>query len=100
LCLHSSYCIPGMERILMNKNSILYWSLTGLVSAFMVFSAVMYLTAEQMAAAFRHLGFPDYFRVELAIAKLIGAQCCCFPFRPALRNGLMPVSGLLSCRRS
>jgi len=70
----------------MNKNSIRYWSLTGLVSAFMVFSAVMYLTADQMAAAFRHLGFPDYFRVELAIAKLIGAAALLVPVPPRVKE--------------
>lgn len=26
-----------------------------------------------MAAAFHHLGYPDYFRIELAIGKIIGA---------------------------
>ena len=70
----------------MNKNSIPYWALTGLVSAFMVFSAVMYLTADQMAAAFRHLGFPDYFRVELAIAKLIGAAALLLPVPPRIKE--------------
>jgi len=39
----------------------------------MTYSAYAYLTQPAMAEGFRHLGFPDYFRVELGIAKLLGA---------------------------
>jgi hypothetical protein len=38
----------------------------------MLFSAYAYLTQPSMAQAFVHLGFPAYFRVELAIAKFVG----------------------------
>jgi hypothetical protein len=51
----------------------LYWGSTGLVGLMMLFSAFQYLTSEQMVAAFQHLGFPSYFRVELAVAKILGA---------------------------
>lgn len=51
---------------------ILYWGSTGLLSAMMLFSAVNYLTSDQMIAAFQHLGFPSYFRLELAFAKILG----------------------------
>lgn len=39
-----------------------------------------------MAAAFHHLGFPDYFRVELAIAKLIGAIALLVPVGARLKE--------------
>jgi hypothetical protein len=36
------------------------------------FTAYAQLRLPQVAAAFAHLGLPDYFRVELAWAKLLG----------------------------
>lgn len=56
----------------MKTIKISYWITTGIVSVMMLFSAFMYLTNKEMAQGFQHLGFPDYFRVELAIAKIIG----------------------------
>jgi hypothetical protein len=57
----------------MKTVKITYWISTSLMSLLMVFSAYSYLTQDKIAQAFHHLGFPDYFRVELAIAKLISA---------------------------
>lgn len=45
----------------------------------MLFSSYQYLTSQQMKDAFIHLGFPSYFRVELALFKLIGAIVLLFP---------------------
>ena len=56
----------------MKKNKIIYRIATGIIGAMMLFSAFGYLTNETMKAGFVHLGFPAYFRVELAIAKIIG----------------------------
>jgi len=50
-----------------------YWVSTIIISAMMLFSSYAYLTKDAVREAFHHLGFPDYFRVELAIAKLLGA---------------------------
>lgn len=58
---------------------IAYWILTGIFSAMMAFSAYMYLTSPMMVKAFEHLGFPQYFRVELAIAKLFGVLALLLP---------------------
>jgi hypothetical protein len=38
----------------------------------MGFTAYAQLRLPQVAEAFTHLGFPDYFRVELSWAKLLG----------------------------
>jgi len=57
----------------MRKNKIIYWTATGIISFMMLFSAYQYLYNPDIAAAFQHLGFPDYFRIELAIAKIAGA---------------------------
>ena len=61
----------------MKKTKIFYWASTAIVSAFMIFSAYLYLTSPDLKGAFEHLGFSDTFRIELAIAKLLGAIACC-----------------------
>lgn len=66
----------------MKKNSLIFWISTGLVSLMMVFSAYSYLTNDAIKAAFIHLGFPSYFRVELAVAKIIGAVVLLLPVIP------------------
>lgn len=49
---------------------VLYWLSKGFISFFMLFSAYYSFSH---AADFRQLGFPDYFRIELSVAKVIGA---------------------------
>jgi uncharacterized membrane protein YphA (DoxX/SURF4 family) len=70
----------------MKATKIFYWITTVLVSLMMLFSAYSYLTNPQMAAAFKHLGYPDYFRIELAIAKLIGVILLIVPFAGRLKE--------------
>jgi uncharacterized membrane protein YphA (DoxX/SURF4 family) len=57
----------------MKTIKITYWITTAIVALMMTYSTYAYLTQPVVAQAFHHLGFPDYFRVELAIAKIIGA---------------------------
>ncbi|MNJ84347.1 hypothetical protein D3C87_17980 [compost metagenome] len=67
----------------MRTYKIIFWITTGLFSAFMLLSAYSYLTAEEMKGAFTSLGFSeDFFRIELAIAKLLGALVLILPFIP------------------
>ncbi|MFN8251887.1 MAG: DoxX family protein [Ferruginibacter sp.] len=66
----------------MKKNHVIYWASTGLLSFMMLFSAWNYFTNPQMSAAFKHLGFSDYFRYELAIAKIAGALVLLVPQIP------------------
>jgi hypothetical protein len=49
-----------------------FWIATALFCLQIGFTAYAQLRLPQVAAAFRHLGFPDYFRVELSLAKLLG----------------------------
>ena len=63
----------------MKKNTIIYWVSTGLFSFMMLFTAYSYFTKPEMAAAFKHLGFPDYFRIELAVAKILAALVLVIP---------------------
>jgi len=62
------------------KNKIIYWLLTGAISSFMIFAA-WYAEAHKIEFTQR-LGFPDYFRIELTIAKIIGAIVLLFPQVP------------------
>ena len=63
----------------MKATKITYWISTLLLSFMMVFSAYAYLTQPAMKQAFQHLGFPNYFRIELAIAKIIGISVLLIP---------------------
>jgi len=49
-----------------------YWVATALLCLQIGFTAYAQLRLPQVAAAFTHLGFPAYFRVELSWAKFIG----------------------------
>jgi hypothetical protein len=49
-----------------------FWIATGLFCLQIGFTAYAQLRLPVVAEAFAHLGFPDYFRVELAWAKLLG----------------------------
>lgn len=60
---------------------IIYWISTALVSLMMTFSAYSYLTNETIKQGFHHLGFPDYFRIELAVAKIIGSVLLLVPVK-------------------
>lgn len=58
------------------RNKILYWIAKGFISFFILLSA--YLTYSQ-PEGIKKLGFPDYFRIELVIAKVIGAIVLLLP---------------------
>lgn len=62
------------------KNILVYRAAKGWISLFMLFSAFYTFTHAQ---ALRLLGFPDYFRIELFIAKIIGATLLLIPLTPA-----------------
>lgn len=63
----------------MKFTKLVYWISTSLVVVMMTYSGVLYLTDPALNAAFLHLGFPDYFRVELALAKFLGAAVLIIP---------------------
>ena len=60
-------------RTMPKAKTIVYWTVTALFCLEMGFTAYyMLLRLPEGAQAFIRLGFPSYFRVELAWAKLIG----------------------------
>lgn len=65
----------------MKAIKITYYISTGLVSLAMLFSTYAYLVFPELERAFHHLGFPDYFRIELAIAKFLAAIALWFSIR-------------------
>jgi hypothetical protein len=48
----------------------------------MTFSAFSYFTNEEIISSFVHLGYPDYFRIELGISKFLGAVILILPMVP------------------
>lgn len=70
----------------MKATKIVYWSTTSLLALMMTYSAYLYITDPQVDQGFRHLGFPAYFRIELAIAKLIGAALLLVPVPSRLKE--------------
>ena len=63
----------------MKRNKIVYWLTTSLFSLWMIGNAWAYLTSDEAKRLCVHFGFPDYFRVELAVAKLIGVVILVLP---------------------
>jgi putative oxidoreductase len=61
------------------KKKTLYLIAKGFISFFMLFSAYY---SYSHAAELRALGFPDYFRIELVTAKVIGAILLLVPQVP------------------
>ena len=66
--------------------STLYWIVTGLMCLQMTFTAYAQLQLPEVAQAFTHLGFPDYFRVELSLAKLLGVALLLAPVPARLKE--------------
>jgi len=67
----------------MKRDKIIYWASTGIISGMMLMSAFMYFTDPKVVEGFKLMGFPDYFRIELGTAKLLGALALIIPQIPA-----------------
>jgi hypothetical protein len=63
-----------------------YWTVTALFCLQIGFTAYAQLRLPQVAEAFTHLGFPDYFRVQLAWAKLLGVVLLLAPVPARLKE--------------
>jgi DoxX-like protein len=70
----------------MKTDKIIYLTTTGIICAVMTFSAINFSLARPLApggVSFSHLGYPDYFKIELTIAKLLGVLALMVPGIPA-----------------
>jgi hypothetical protein len=63
-----------------------FWIATALFCLQIGFTAFAQLKLPQVAAAFVHLGFPPYFRVELSWAKFAGIAALLAPFPPRVKE--------------
>ena len=62
-----------------------YWTATGVVCSVMIFSAINFNLANPFGPfrrPFVHLGLPDYLRIELTIAKMLGVLALLIPSVP------------------
>ncbi|WP_298475985.1 DoxX family protein [uncultured Maribacter sp.] len=58
---------------------VIYWSSTAIISAFLFLSSYSYFFSKSTIQGIKNLGFPDFFRVELAVLKLIAAIILLIP---------------------
>src|SRR6476661_5745584 len=63
-----------------------FWIVTALFCLQMGFTAYAQLRLPQVAQMFTHLGFPDYFRVELSWVKLLGVVVLLTPVSSRLKE--------------
>ena len=56
----------------MKRNKTIYWISTGIFCAFVLVTSILHFTDSKFMDINKHLGFPQYFRVELGIAKISG----------------------------
>jgi hypothetical protein len=79
---NSAFVATTMPR----ARTIVYWIATVLFCLQMGFTAYAQLALPQVAEAFARLGFPDYFRVELSWAKLLGIVLILAPVSARLKE--------------
>ncbi|MFZ1686457.1 MAG: DoxX family protein [Flavobacteriales bacterium] len=72
----------------MKRINIIYWIITGLFSAFMIFSSIGGITLEEQAVALLHdhLGYPLYFIQWISVAKILGAIAILIPGWPRVKE--------------
>jgi hypothetical protein len=63
----------------MKRDKIFYWIATSLVALSGLMAGIMYFASPSIGKEFKHLGFPDYFRMELATAKILGSFAIILP---------------------
>lgn len=68
----------------MQKDKKIYWTTTIIALVLTVTPAFFYFNNEYLIKAVHKLGFPDYFRIELAIGKFIGAILILTPSVPRM----------------
>ena len=88
LTLESSSTLRPMDLSLHRVKGIAigFWTVTALFCLQIGFTAYAQLALPQVAEAFTRLGFPDYFRVELAWAKLLGVVLVLAPVPARLKE--------------
>jgi len=73
-------------RVTPRAETIAYWIVTAIFCLQMAFTAFAKLRLPQVAQMFTHLGFPDYFRVELSWVKFLGVVLLLAPVPSRLKE--------------
>ena len=86
--MESTLPIPALAAAKTIKTqAIAYWIVTALFCLVMIFNAwYMLLFLPEGAQAIARLGFPGYFRVELALAKILGVVLLLAPVPSRLKE--------------
>ena len=67
----------------MKKNKIIYWTNTSIVALSLFISGVIYIINPAiLETAHPNMGFPDYFKMELGVCKILGAIAILLPMVP------------------
>ena len=61
----------------------IYWTTTSLISLILSWSAYTYFFNQATIAGVRALGFPDFFRIQLAVLKILAVIILLIPLFPA-----------------
>ena len=61
---------------------IIYWTSTIVISVYLLLSSYSYLFSKPTIEGVRDLGFPDFFRIQLAILKIIAVILLMIPLIP------------------
>jgi hypothetical protein len=78
--------VPALNVTRPCATAVAFWAVTALLCLQMGFTAYAQLTLSQVADAFTRLGFPDYFRVQLALAKFLGIAILLMPVPARLKE--------------
>jgi DoxX-like family len=86
--MESTFQTPALvvAKTTFKVTTIVYWIVTALFCLQMSFTAYAQLSLPQVADAFAHLGFPEYFRIELSWAKLLGVVLLLAPVPVRLKE--------------
>lgn len=66
----------------MRRNKIIYWVFTSIIFAFDSLIPALTSNTKLAVDGIRHLGYPDYFRVELTVFKVLGGLALILPMVP------------------
>lgn len=66
----------------MRKEKTIYWIATGIIFLFEAVMPALTSHTELAVEGIRHLGYPDYFRVQLTIFKVVGGLMLILPMVP------------------
>jgi hypothetical protein len=70
--------IPAVKK----SDKIVYWIFTSIIVLFDSVMPAFTFNTQLAKDGISHLGYPDYFRIELSIFKIIGGIVLIFPFIP------------------